>query len=64
MNTKATLAIILTAMLLADSLNGFKWQGTGAMNNTVITEIWNNLETNLNTALVNNTQAGFNAFTT
>ena len=52
MNTKTSLAIILTAMLLADSFHGLKWQGTGSgMNNTVITEIWAGLETNFLAAL-------------
>ena len=45
MNTKTSLAIILTAMLLADTFNGVQWQGTGSgMNNTVLAEIWNGLE--------------------
>ena len=61
MNTKTSLAIILTTMLLIESLNGDYWQGTGSgMNNTVITEIWTGFEGNLNTALAANSSAGYN----
>lgn len=64
MNSKASLAIILIAMLLADSMNGLKWQGTGSgMNSTVLSEIWDGLGGNLNAALTTNNQTGYNAFT-
>lgn len=55
MHSKASLAIVLIAMLLADSLLAVNWQGTGSgMNNTVISEIWRNLVPNLETATRNN----------
>lgn len=39
-------------MLLTSPLQGLNWQGTGSgMNSTVITEIWKDLESNLNTGL-------------
>ena len=62
MNTKNSLAIILTALLLTDSLNGIGWQGTGSgMNSTVITEIWKGLEANAVTAMTVNTNPSYNA---
>lgn len=52
MTSKTSLAIWLIAMLLADSLLAVNWQGTGSgMNNTVISEIWKDLESNLDGAL-------------
>ena len=64
MNTKTSLAIILTALLLTDSLNGIGWQGTGSgMNSTVITEIWKGLEANAVTAMTVNTNPSYNAVT-
>lgn len=64
MNTKTILAVLLITMLLADSLNGLRWQAMGSgMNNTVITEIWTGLEANIDTALTANTHTEYNAFT-
>lgn len=52
MNSKASLAILVIVMLLADSLHAVKWQGMGSgMNNTVISEIWKDLSTNFDAAL-------------
>lgn len=51
MSSKIGLVFLLTAMLLSIVGNGLNWQGTGSMNKTVIAKIWENLETNLQTAL-------------
>lgn len=57
MNSKTILAVLLIAILLADSLNGARWQAMGSgMNNTVITEIWTGLEANISTTLSINTK--------
>ena len=54
MNTKTSLAILLTALLLTGPLNGLNWQGTGSgMNSTVIAEIWTGLESNIGMAFPN-----------
>ena len=64
MNTKASLAIILTALLLVDSLHGVEWQGMGSgMNSTVLAEIWTGIVFNVDDALLNNNATSYNAFT-
>ena len=64
MNTKSILAILLAAMLLVDSLNAVKWQGTcSGMNNTVLTEIWTGLSTKVDTAISISTNEGYNSLT-
>lgn len=51
MSSKVSLAILLIVMLLTGSIQAVKWQAKGSgMNNTVIAEIWKNLETNLDRA--------------
>lgn len=52
MSPRASLALLLTVLLLVDSLNCVNWQGTGSgLNNTVMTEIWKNLEANIDQAV-------------
>ena len=53
--------MMLIAMLLAHSLHGLKWQGTGSgMNNTVISEIFG-IDTNFEAAMTTD-DSGRNAF--
>lgn len=54
MSAKTSLVVLLTAMLLATAANGGGWQGTGNMSNSVITKIWENLETKINAAYTSN----------
>ena len=51
MSGKTNFKLFLTAFLLMTEVNELKWQGTGNMNNSVITKIWENLYINLNTAV-------------
>ena len=64
MNAKTSLTVILISLLLSHNVCGIGWQGTGqGMNHTVISEIWNGLESNLDVALNTGTPSGFNFFT-
>lgn len=40
MSGKTNFKLFLTAFLLMTEVNELKWQGTGNMNNSVITKIW------------------------
>lgn len=57
MSGKIGLMVLLTATLLVIAGNGLNWQGAGNMNSTVITKIWENLESNLNVAFNTDTAA-------
>lgn len=54
MCSKMGLVFLLTAMLLTVVGNGLNWQGAGSMNHTVIAKVWENLESNLQTAFNTN----------
>lgn len=50
MSAKTSSVLLLTVVLLTIAANGLNWQGTGNMNNSVITKIWDNLSTKLDSA--------------